>query len=232
MAEEFHWGEIDGQAITFPMRVASLNQATLTFQVPSQPAAALLPGRDFEISESAPGQTQLLMALVDYRENPWGSYDEVNLGFPVHPVGRPEVTNSFVYRMPVNQEFTCKAGNTVMGFPKTVEQIDFAYSESHVEVRLAMGGREVLRVRLPRVPAAMPPPEMETVSYSYLDGKPLETPLRMQIGTGAVDPAEVLLELGDSPVADELRSLGLRRPPDLCTWAEGLSATFQRPRPV
>ena len=38
---------------------------------------------------------------------------------------------------------------------------------------------------------------------------PYGTDLSMDLGTGLVDPADVRLELGDSPVADELRSLGL-----------------------
>ena len=54
----------------------------------------------------------------------------------------------------------------------------------------------------------------------------------MDLGTGLVDPADVRLELGDSPVADELRSLGLPGAPDLATWGEGLSATFLLGQPL
>ena len=61
---------------------------------------------------------------------------------------------------------------------------------------------------------------------------PLALPLTIELGTGFVDPAEVRIELGSSPVADELRSLGLPRAPDLAVWGEGLRAVFGRPRPV
>ena len=40
------------------------------------------------------------------------------------------------------------------------------------------------------------------------------------------------IEIGDGPVADELRSLGLPCAPDLATWGEGLSATFHLGQPV
>lgn len=115
------WGEIDGQVITFPMRVGAMNAATLLFTVPAAEAAALLPGDAFEVVEIAPGSAQMVVALCDYVDNPWGDYDEVNLGFLARPAGAPDdVIGSFVYRMPVNQDFTQKAGTQVMGFPKTV----------------------------------------------------------------------------------------------------------------
>ena len=67
------------------------------------------------------GIAQLVVAFCDYHDNPWGDYLEINLGFLARPAGAgDEVLGSFVYRMPVDQEFTCKAGNQVMGFPKTV----------------------------------------------------------------------------------------------------------------
>ena len=83
------------------------------------------------------------------------------------------------------------------------------------------------------MPPAGPPATITTVSYSYLDGRPYATTLEMELGPGVVDdPAEVSIEIGDGPVADELRSLGLPRTPDLVTWGEGLSATFHLGRPV
>lgn len=231
--EPIEWGQIDGVPICFPMVVASMNQATLVFSVPVAAAAALLPGDTFEVAETSPGVAQLVVALCDYIDNPWGDYDEVNLGFLVHPVGHDDVVNSFVYRMPVNQSFTCRAGNEVMGFPKTVEEISVDYDDTSVAFRLVMDGHEVLHIRLPRAAGGDgPPPVVETFSYSYLDGMPHETQLAMEMGTGMIDPADVHIEIGTGPVADELRSLGLPRPPDLAMWGEGLSATFHLPQPV
>lgn len=227
------WGEIDGRAITFPFEVRDANMATLMFSVPSADAAALLPGAGFEIAETVPGMTQFLLALCDYRENPWGDYNEVSLGFLARPAGGPpESIGSFVYRMPVDQPFTCKAGNQVMGFPKTVEEIEFDYSDDNVRVRLAMDGIDTLSLRFPRVPPAGAPGRVEAVSYSYLDGAPYATDLAMDVGTGLVDPARVEIEIGTGPVADELRSLGLPTAPDLCIWGEGLGAIFQLGRPL
>lgn len=226
------WGAIDGRQIVFPMEVPEFHAATLLFSVPAAAAAALLPGDDFEVIEVAPGTAQFVVAACDYLRNPWGDYRELNLGFLARPTGGRGEDGSFVYRMPVDQEFTCKAGNEVMGFPKTVEVIDTTYGDDTVTFSLTMGGHPTLTLRLPRAEPAGAPTRIDAVSYSYLRGVPYATTLSMDMGTGVVDPADVVVEVGEGPVADELRSLGLPKAPDMATWGEGLSATFHLGRPV
>lgn len=227
------WGEIDGRTITFPMEVTDFDAATLVFSVPAAAARALLPGDAFEVVEVAEGTAQLVVALCDYHENPWGDYLEVNLGFLARPAGAPaEVVGSFVYRMPVDQAFTCEAGNRVMGFPKTVEDLSVRHDGGRVTFALGGGGEPELAVSLPAAAPTGEPSRVETASYSYLDGVPHETPLAMDLGTGVVDPAAVEVTLGAGPVADELRALGLPAAPDLATWGAGLTATFHLGRPL
>ncbi len=240
MTGGFEWGTIDDVPITFPMVVDEMRSATLTFTVPIEPARALLPGDAFEVLEVAPGRAMLVLALCDYVRNPWGDYDEVNLGLLVHPVGRPEAAGAFQWRMPVDQEFTCKAGNSVMGLPKTVEDLTFEYSgppgDGTVTVRLVMSDEPTdgptLVVRLPRpsLEGAVATTE-HAVTYSYLDGTPMELGLDMELPPILLDPASVEIELGAAPLAQELRSLGLPDvAADLAMWGEGLSAAFQIPR--
>lgn len=227
-----HWGELMGVSIDFPMTVESMRSATLTYTVPLEAAERLLPGDAFRVAETGPGTATLVMALVDYRENPWGDYDEVNLGLLAHPVGDPGRVGAFVYRMPVDQEFTKEAGNRVLGLPKTVEDLDFDYVDDRVTVRLSMAGEPVMVVRFPRAAPEGEPQATEATTWSYLDGRPTALPLAIEIGTGVIDPDDVVVELGTSPVADELRSLGLPGRPDFAVWGEGLRGVFGRPRPV
>jgi hypothetical protein len=227
------WGTVDGREITFPMVVADFNGLTLMYTVPADAAQALLPGNAFEVLEVAPGRAQLIVAACDYVDNPWGDYNELNLGFLVRPRGAPDdVMGSFVYRMPVDQAFTCEAGNQVMGFPKTVESLTFTYTDDRVRFELACDGVTALTIEVPRPAGAVAGDVVSSVSYSYLDGRPYGTLLDMAMGTGLLDPAEVTLELGAGPVADELATLGLPTTPDLATWGEHLSATFHLGEPV
>lgn len=224
------WGTIDGVSIEFPVEVGDMNSATLTWDVPLDAAAELVPGDAFEVTDMGGGTAMLVMALCDYRDNPWGDYDEVNFGLMAHPRGRPEELGAFVWRMPVNQEFTCRAGNEVMGLPKTLEDLRFSYTDNEVHVSLSMGGRRALEVWMPRPAVAGEAVEETTSTFSYLDGVPTAIPLTVGLPTGLVDPAAVRVELGDAEVADELRRLGLPRPPQIAMWGEGLRGTFGVPR--
>ncbi len=227
------WGEIDGRTITFPMEVTDFKAATMVFSVPADAARSLLPGEAFEIIEVSPGVAQLVVAYCDYLENPWGDYLEINLGFLARPAGAgEEVIGSFVYRMPVDQAFTCAAGNQVMGFPKTVEDLSATEADGRVTVTWQVDGAPVLTLAFPAAPATGEASRIETVSYSYLDGVPQGTPLAMDMGTGFIDPSDVTVTLGSGTVADELRSLGLPATPDFATWGEGLTATFQLGSPL
>jgi hypothetical protein len=227
------WGVIQGRTIRFPMDVPDANIATLLYPVSASAATELLPGRAFEVVETAPGQSQLIIAACDYRDNPWGAYDEINLGFLARPTGAgDDATGSFVYRMPVNQDFTCEAGNRVMGFPKTVEGIDVTYSHDEVTFALTFNRQQALRLTVPRVPASGAPTRIAAVSYSYLEGEPYATTLEMDMGTPVEDPTRVRLELGEGVVADELRRLGLPTTPDFASWGEGLGAVFHLGSPV
>jgi hypothetical protein len=226
------WGEIDGVPITLPVVVEEMSSATLTFTVPLEPARALLPGDDFEVAEVAPGEAMLIVVLVDYVRNPWGDYAEVNLGLLAHPTGEPDRVGAFVWRMPVDQEFTCTAGNRVMGLPKTVEDIAVDYDDDQVTFTLTTGGAMALRVRLPRAVPSGEPTVETTVTWSYLDGVATAVPLTIELATGIVAGDQVEIELGSGVVAEELRSLGLPEPPDLVMWGEGLSGTFGWPQPI
>jgi hypothetical protein len=227
-----HWGEIDGVSIDFPIEVDQMNSATLTFTVPIGAARAVLPGDAFEVLEVVEGSAMLVLALCDYVQNPWGDYNEVNLGLLVHPVGRPEAAGAFQWRMPVDQEFTRAAGNRVLGLPKTVEDLTVDYQPDRVTFRLVMGGEPALTVSLPRPAPASEPVRETTITYSYIDGVASEVPLTIDLPTGAVDPADVAIELGTGALADELRSMGLPTAPDFAAWGEGLTGSFLRPRPL
>ena len=227
------WGEIDGQTITFPMEVDDFDAATFVFSVPAAAAQALLPDDAFTVIEMVEGVAQLVVALCDYHDNPWGDYLEINLGFLARPKGAgDEVLGSFVYRMPVDQAFTCKAGNQVMGFPKTVHDLSVTSRSGRIRFALDIDGATELALSFTEPLTTGEPSRVETGSYSYLHGEPHETPLSMDMGAGMIDPQTVEIELGEGLIATELRTLGLPTRPDFGTWGTGLTATFQLGHPL
>jgi Acetoacetate decarboxylase (ADC) len=223
--------EIAGRTVTMPCVVRDASAGTAVFDVDAAAARALVPA-PFDIVETGPGRCQAAIAVIDYRDNDLGDYLEVGITFFVTPGGGAEA-GTFIVHLPFDQAFTCEAGRTIWGFPKTVEDIDLAVDDTSATCTLRMDGRLVLRLTLPRGGRDELPP-LPMVTYSLIDGVPHRTAFS-QGGTGAQVLAGgdgVRLELGDHPVAKELASLGLPAPAQMSTWTEHMRGTFETPEPL
>lgn len=233
MSNAIIWGIIDTQPVLLPLDVPEFNSAMMLFPVPASGARELVASDRFEVVEFEPGMAQLIIAANDFRRNPWGDYDEIDIGVLVRPAGAPEDANGgLVHRTLVNERFPFEAGHRALAFPRVVDEIDVEYTDESVTFDLAVEGDPTLRLRIPRVPATDPPERMETPAYSVIDGVPYCTPVEISMPTGIVAPEDVHLELGTGPLADTLRRLGLPCPTSYCSWGEGISATFHRPQPL
>jgi len=223
--------DILGTPITMPVEVADASAGTVIFDVAHGAAQALAP-EGFEVIESEPGRAQFALALVDYRVNDLGAYHEIGTILFVRPTGGGEDGN-FITHLPVDEEFTCVAGNRIWGFPKSVEQIDVTQTETSSRWVLTMGGEQVLDVTVPRGGTDEMPP-LPMTSYTLLDGKPHATRFTQGGSGSSMGFGEgVSLTLGTHPIAKELETLGL---PDakvvISTWTEKMQATFEEPRPL
>ncbi len=224
--------QIQGREVTLPCIVRDAGSGNAIYPVPSGAAQNLSPGEAFEVVETAPGKTQLILGIIDYRDNDLGDYGEIAIIFAVRPRGAgAEVDGTFIYKLPVNQSFTCEAGCTIWGFPKTVETIAFEYSDEAVVGRLEMDGKHVFTLSVPRGRAESSDLEMQTRTYTYIGGVPHETEFSTGGKGTALNPggAGVELTLGDHPIAQELRNLGLAdATPIVSTWTEHMTGRFGR----
>lgn len=227
------WGMIDAEEIVFPLEIEEFSSAMLLFSVPAAAARSLLPTRAFELLEREAGWAVLILTALDFRRNPWGDYDEINLSFLGKPAGADdEEAGGILFRSLVNQRFGYEAGARAMQFPRAEDEIDVAYTDDTVTFDLAVEGEHTLRLRVPRAGPEGEPERMNTIGYSYIDNVARCTHIEIDMPTGIVDPEAVDLELGTGPLAAELRRLGLPGVPDYCAWGEGLSALFHRPQPI
>ncbi len=220
--------EIQGRTVTIPAVVRDASSGTAMYMVDAAAAQKLVPDA-FEVVEAAPGQTQLTLVIVDYRDNDLGDYDEVGIVFFVRPAGRPEAEmGSYIYKLPVNQGFTCEAGFRIWGFPKTVEEIEFRYADASATCKLTMDGRHVLTLTVPRGGDGSTP-DSAAVGYTMIEGIAHQNEfIRGGSGEQTIPGGEgVTLELGDHPIADELRSLGVESAaPLLSNWSEHMRGSF------
>ena len=225
--------DIDGRTVTMPCVVRDASAGTAMFDVDAAAARALVP-EAFDLVETAPGRCQLVLAVIDYRDNDLGDYLEVGVTFFVVPAGvSADEAGTFITRLPVNQAFTCEAGRTIWGFPKSVEDIALDYGDSSVTCTLRVDDQLVLRLTLPRG-GYDEMPQMPMATYTVVDGAPHSTRFS-QGGSGSqvlVGGEGVALELGDHPIAKELAALGLPATADMSTWTEHMQGTFETPSPL
>jgi hypothetical protein len=223
--------EIQDRTVTLPVVVRDASAGVAFFDVDAAAANRFLPGDAFEVVESTPGTAQLLFALIDYKDNDLGDYLEIGITLFVRPVGAtdPAADGTFIVHLPVDQAFTCEAGCTIWGFPKTVQEITADYTDDSVAWTLTMDGQLVLRLTVPRG-GTDEMPDMAIHTYTYKDGAPHRTEFT-QGGTGSqvlLGGDGVQLELGDHPIAKDLAALGLASgtPAAMSTWTEHMHGTF------
>ena len=202
--------QFEGRRVGFPVEVRLARMANAVYTVPAELAAGVIDDPAFEVDADVHGAASVVVGFVDYLDNDLGDYDEVMLSVMARSrdTGRQ---GTYIWRLPVNQSFTCEAGVRMLGLPKTVEDIEIERDEVSVTGTLRHDGGLVLRQRFPLLsevePVPMPSP---TVCLSRIDGRPsvsVSEPtgsLRMAFGAEGYR-----LELGDHPWADELRGLGI-----------------------
>jgi hypothetical protein len=232
---------IQGRTVEMPVVVRDASSGAATFVVSAAAARRLVPGA-LEPLEILPGRALCSLAAIEYRDNDLGRYNEVSIAFFVRERGKangiPYVATvadflraraaTYIHRLPVDGSFTCEAGRTIWGFPKTIEQIEISRLRSRSSCRLVADGRHALTLSLPHG-GKRTLPDATMVTYSIIDGALHRTEFSSG-GEGVgfhLGGAEV--ELGDHPIAEELRSLGFPKRALMTMWMERMHGRFEAP---
>jgi len=233
----------EGRTVALPVVVRDASSANATYVVPSAAARRLLP-TGLVPAEIAPGRTLFSLAAIDYRDNDLGDYNEVSLAFFVAEDGAGKagrIANvaaffqgtlpTYIHRLPVDQSFTCAAGRGIWGFPKTIEQIEIDAGGDRCRCTLRCDGRMVLTLSVARG-GRMKLPDRTMRTYTRIDGATHVT----DFISGAYDVGVHLggaeLTLGNHPIADELRTLGLPKRALMSAWLGHMHGRFEAPVPV
>ena len=235
----------EGREVSLPVIVRKARAVAVTYIVDAKAARALLPDPGLELVEVAPRRTLFTLGVIDYIENDLGDYNEVSMalyvrergamrGFPYFGAwldflrGR---LSTYIHRLPVDQSFTCAAGRGIWGFPKTVERIEFEANGDRAVARLEMDGRLVLTLDAP-AGGARELPDNAMLTYSMIDGRLHRTPFRSGADGVGMQRGGATVALGDHPVADELRRLGLPKPALFSVWMGNMRGRFDAAAPV
>lgn len=237
---------IDGRPIAFPVVVADASMLMNAFTVDAAAAQHIISGSGFRVMELLPGKAILQLLCVDYRQNDLGDYNEGAIIFPVLAPGESKPfplfgalarmalgrAGNFVYRMPVDQEFTTHAGRFIWGFPKWVARIDIAFSGTQAKGTFYDEGELVYGIAA-KAGGAARVKEQRIASLAIRDGRAWKT-YGTNTGTGATfSLGGDMPAIGEKhPLALELRALGLPKKPLFTVSMAHTALTFSPPESV
>ena len=237
---------IDGKEISFPVIVSDASMLMNGFLVNAKAAQAMLEGTGFRVVEMFPGKAILQLLAIDYKENHLGNYNEGAIIFPVLTPGEKKpfpffgalrrmgngTLGNFVYRMPVDQEFTTHAGRFIWGFPKWVSRVDIEFGPNVARGTFSDEDELVYSIAA-KTGGNSASKEQRAASLAIRDGKAWKT-----YGTNSNSGLTFSLggetpKIGDShPLAKELRTLGLPKKPMFTVSVESTRMTFGQPESV
>ena len=205
---------IQGRTVSIPVEVRDARSWFATFAVPFAAAQSLIGYSGLVPASSLPGRALASLAFVDYTDGDLDPYHEVAVAILVgEPGAGPsrKPAGAFIHQLPVDQSFTCEAGRTMWGFPKFIADIDIRAGEhGAASATLDHEGRRVLSLS---IGAGVPLPSRGTAldAFSHRDGVLYRTRWSLEGQGSRMRPGGARVELGDHPIAAELRSLGFPR---------------------
>jgi hypothetical protein len=237
---------IDDKEISLPVIVADASMLMNGFLVNAKVAQAMLEGSGFRVVEIFPGKAILQLLAVDYKNNDLGDYNEGAIIFPVLTPGEKKpfpffgalkrmgngTIGNFVYRMPVDQEFTTHAGRFIWGFPKWVSRVDIEFGPSVARGTFIDEDELVYSIGA-KTGGNTTPKEQRVASLAIRDGKAWKTygtnnSSGLTFSLGGEPP-----KIGDShPLAKELRALGLPKKPMFTVSVQSTRMTFGKPESI
>jgi hypothetical protein len=234
--------EIEGEVLTYPTQFRDGSSAAGLFLVDSAKANDFIADSGFRIAEVAPGRGVLAITGVHYTDTDCGVYEETAQAFFVVPrdarrrvpyfgtwadivTGR---SASFTWRLQVTTALSRDAGLRMWGFPKTIEDVAFERKAGAATFHLRMADQDVFRFRVRDRGSRSPAPMTSTV-YSIFEGKPHVSHLAQRYRETGYQFRGGDLELGDHPMADELRALGVGQRALLATWNGHLAFSMTAP---
>ncbi len=212
-----HWGE---HVIPVPVFYYDSMKLDAAFPASYDGLKALLPSaRRMHPIQVSPGQGVVIISTMEFRDNDLGPYNEVsiNIPFTLDEATPPsagilaEVPNFWVHRLPVSTEIARATGAEFGGYPKFLASIEFERQDNWVVCHLAEGDQHILTLAGRHYDELQEAPRARANYFTTRGGRILrsEAIARKRLQAISADPSDVQLDLGDHPVSEELKGLGL-----------------------
>lgn len=211
-----------GARIQLPIRYQEWSAIMAHFPVPEPAVRKLLPSRRLKPVLLTPGTAVLSMVAMEYRRiMDFAPYNEFGIMVPV--IYEPKVdilgipllfphwfkrSGLYVHYLPVTTQTANDIGIEVWGYPKIVGEIDFEDMGRVRRCRLRADGKDILTLDVEKVATKVR--SMDFHSYTVKEGQLLRTLIQTRGEFGiARFRGGASYTLGDHPIAEELRTLGM-----------------------
>jgi hypothetical protein len=214
------WGERTLGVPIFYHDAANIGAAFLT---PLAKIQRLLPAPRMRPVHVTPWHGLTTITAYKYRACDIDPYNEVAIGFPVtlsenapsfmRPSrGRSDVRTIYTHRLPVTTEIARDVGVEFANYPKFLADISFEEGDGALRCRLEEKQSHILSLTVSNLDLE-PGGRMYIHSLTYREGRVLRLEFVLSAGErgSSRNTKDAKLELGNHPIADELRELGLGR---------------------
>ncbi len=205
----------------------------VTFVTPLERIRTLLPSAVMHPLRLTPWHGVTLFTAFEYRDTDVGPYNEFGVMFPVTlhkraPVltgllrAMSEGLTTYVWQLPVTTEIARDLGTEHAGYPKFLADIKFDRHDDWIDCRVAEGDSHILTLSVRERPL-QGEDRMQYHMVNVRQDRILCGMADVHVERRGVshDPSDVRLELGDHPIAQELRRLHLGRMIDYRYCPEG-----------
>ncbi|AVP67106.1 acetoacetate decarboxylase family protein [Prescottella equi] len=233
--------QVLGKQVDMPVEIRTASAFMAMYSVPTKAAQRLVDHTGLEILQWRGGRGLCGLVFVDYIDGDLGPYNEFGVTFMVRDHEQRGFNHvrrdlrslargkagALIHQLPVDGEFTLAAGRGIWGFPKIMADFEADHVSDVRRGRVSQDGRLIAELT---VKQGIPMPGRGTNTsldaYSHLDGVTRRTSWDMNPRGVRTRLGGAELTLGDHPIADELRSLGLPRRALATTTIPDLRMTF------
>jgi len=219
-----------------PLFYQDIMLMTVTILAPTEKIKAILPSQRMKPYRITPGQSTISITTYQYRACDLGPYNEVGIAVPVTmDVETPMFTGilrktpsnpmSYSHHLPVTTEIAREVGAEFAGYPKFIADIEFRDEGNWTVCELKAENQHIFTLRgrkleLQRFPRFRLSPITFRGGYILRSEFVID---EREMGNSK-NGGDVQLELGEHPIADELRKMDLGRVAGYgyCPHAQGI----------
>jgi Acetoacetate decarboxylase (ADC) len=216
-----------GGHIGLPVRYYDWSWMNALFPAPAEKVQRLLPSIKLRPVLPMPGIAMVALTAMEYRKiADVAPYNEFSIGVPVqfeptfnipglplffHPLLSPQRYRKFgiyVHHLPVTTQAARDFGVEIWGYPKFIAEISFEDVGEMRRCRLQADGKNIVTLEIRRL--ATQDRSISLYTYTVKNGKILRTLVQSKGEYGITRfPGGASYTLGDHPIADELKALGM-----------------------